>query len=269
MSVEVAVKSVTLPNGVTLQYVEQGDPAGRPVVLLHGVTDSWRSYEPVLPCLPSHLRVFAISQRGHGDSSKPEDGYLPRDFAADVAAFLDAVGIDTAVIVGMSMGSTVAQRFAADYPERVTKLILLAAFYSFADKPELVEFWREAIDPLTDPVDREFAREFQVSTTAQPIPDDLLETVIDETMKVPARVWRGVFSGLIDHDDPNVANQIIAPTLILWGDQDAYGPRSDQETLHEVIPNSRLVIYEGHGHATHWEDPARVAKDIVAFIDGD
>ena len=95
------------------------------MILLHGYTDSWRSYDRVLPltCRRS-FRVFAVTHRGHGDSSKPEAGYAPADFAADLAAFLDAMRIDSAVIVGHSMGSSVAQRFAIDYPSRTRALVL-------------------------------------------------------------------------------------------------------------------------------------------------
>ena len=64
------VKSVELPGRVTLQYVERGETAGTPVIFLHGVTDSWRSFEPVLPHLPGSIRAFALSLRGHGDSSR-------------------------------------------------------------------------------------------------------------------------------------------------------------------------------------------------------
>src|SRR5918994_40377 len=81
------ITSVELPTGVTLPYVAQGDPAGVPVVLLHGGTDSWRSFQPVLPYLPSSIRAFALTQRGHGDARRPGSGYHPREFAADVAAF--------------------------------------------------------------------------------------------------------------------------------------------------------------------------------------
>lgn len=63
------VKTIELPNRVKLQYVEQGDSSGVPVILLHGITDSWRSFEPVLPHLSASVRAFAVSQRGHGDSS--------------------------------------------------------------------------------------------------------------------------------------------------------------------------------------------------------
>ena len=89
-NIKPVVKSVELPNRVKLQYVEQGDLASTPVLFLHGITDSWHSFEPVLPHLPASIRAFALSQRGHGDSDRPMSGYHPRDFAADVVAFMDA-----------------------------------------------------------------------------------------------------------------------------------------------------------------------------------
>ena len=87
------VARLNLATGVTLEYVERGDPDGTPVIFLHGVTDSWRSFEHVLPHLPPSIRAIAITQRGHGDSSRPDAGYAYGDFAADVAALLDAVGV--------------------------------------------------------------------------------------------------------------------------------------------------------------------------------
>ena len=76
-----AIKCVELPNRVKLPYVEQGDSSGVPVLLLHGVTDSWRSFERVLPHLPASIRAFALTQRGHGDADRPAAGYGPHDFA--------------------------------------------------------------------------------------------------------------------------------------------------------------------------------------------
>ncbi len=74
------------------------------MLLLHGVTDSWLSFERVLPYLPESINATALTQRGHGDADRPATGYRTRDYAADVAAFLDAVGLGAAVIVGDSMG---------------------------------------------------------------------------------------------------------------------------------------------------------------------
>ena len=140
----------TLSTGVTLRYAAQGDPAGVPVVLLHGLTDSHPSYAPMTAHLPDHIRAYALTTRGHGDSDKPEHGYALEDQAADVAAFLDAVGHEAAVIVGHSMGSYIAQRFAIDHPERTVGLVLMGAFRSFAGDPGLAEF-RAELDELDRP----------------------------------------------------------------------------------------------------------------------
>ena len=135
------IKPVELFNRVTLQYVEQGDPSGVPEVLLHGVTDSWRSFEPVLPHLPESIHAFALTQRGHGDADRPASGFRPRDFAADLAAFMDALDHGQAVIVGHSMGSYAAQRFAMDHPGRTLGLVLVGSFTNWRDNPAVAEFW--------------------------------------------------------------------------------------------------------------------------------
>src|SRR5918997_3538222 len=86
--------TIQLATGVTLPYVEHGDPAGVPTVMLHGYSDSSRSFELLLPQLPESIHAFALTQRGHGDADKPASGYRPEDYAADVAAFLDAMGVE-------------------------------------------------------------------------------------------------------------------------------------------------------------------------------
>src|SRR5687767_10429305 len=73
-------ESVELPGRVRLAYVEHGEPSGVPMLMLHGITDSWRSFEPVLPRLPASIHTFALSLRGHGDSDRPASGYQPDDF---------------------------------------------------------------------------------------------------------------------------------------------------------------------------------------------
>ena len=111
--------AVTLASGLTLSYAQQGEAADPAVVLLPGPTDSWRSYQPVLARLPRGTYAVALSQRGHGDSDKPESGYRVEDFAADVVPLLDAGGIERAVLAGHSGSCLVARRVALDHPERV------------------------------------------------------------------------------------------------------------------------------------------------------
>src|SRR5262249_56756427 len=95
---------------------EQGAPAGRAVVLLPGPPDSWRSYQPCLDLLPGDLRVVSVSQRGHGESDKPDTGYGVEDFSADVVLLLDALAVDHAAIAGHSGSCLVARKVALDHP---------------------------------------------------------------------------------------------------------------------------------------------------------
>jgi non-heme chloroperoxidase len=262
--VDFSVKSVELPNELRLQYVEQGESSGVPVLLLHGLTDSWRSFERVMPHIPGSVHCFSITQRGHGDASRPEMGYRPVDFSEDIAAFMDAVHLDSAVIAGHSSHSFVAQRFAIDHPERTLGLVLIGAPATLSDKPGLQEM-RDSIAKLTDPIDQDFVRRFVESTVARSVPKAFYEAMVEETLKVPARVWRAAFEGILTHDLSGERQLIKAPTLIIWGDQDGICTLHDQEILAAEIEDSELLVYAGTGHTPHWEEPERFASDIAAF----
>ncbi|HXG64807.1 MAG TPA: alpha/beta hydrolase, partial [Blastocatellia bacterium] len=254
-----------LSTGVRLRYAEQGDPAGRPLILLHGYSDSWFSFSRVLPALAATFHVFALDQRGHGDSDRPESGYAMPDFAADVAAFMDAMGIRRAAIAGHSMGSFVAQHVAAAAPERVARLVLIGSVTAPRRLAGFDEF-QQAVESLNDPVPEEFAREFQVSTVYQPLPDDFMQRVIAESLKLPARVWRAIMGGMLAADAAAPLKQIETPTLILWGDRDAYCRRAEQDALAASLADAVLKAYPETGHALHWERPEQFVRDLEAFI---
>jgi pimeloyl-ACP methyl ester carboxylesterase len=263
------VRFVEFPDQVKLSYVEQGDASGVPVLLLHGFAGSWRAFELVLPHLPASLHTFALTQRGHGGASKPTEGYRLGDFAADVAAFMDAFEIEAAVVVGHSMGSGVAQRFVMDYPERTLGLVLVGACVIEPGGPELQAFWDSAVSQLTDPIDPDFVRHFLESTLAQPVSGAYFESMVQESLKVPARVWKAAWKGRLEEEGAaDELHKIEAPTLIVWGDQDDRCSRADQEKLEAGIADSRLVVYQGAGHGLHYEEPERFAPDLVAFVKG-
>lgn len=259
---------VTLPSGVQLRYTERGavDPS-RVVILLHGYTDSSYSFQSLMDRLDPSIQAIAIDQRGHGDSSKPGCCYAPRDFAADVVAFMDARQIKAATIVGHSLGGVIAQLVAIKSPERVSGLVIMASSPSFANP--VVEGVLGAVKELTDPVDRKFVAEFQASTVFKPLAAGELDRYIDVSMKVPARVWNDVLTQLLTVDLRPDLRVIKARTLILWGDKDAVSTRADQAAMFQEIPNATLKVYEGIGHAVHWESPDRVAADLLAFLRAD
>jgi pimeloyl-ACP methyl ester carboxylesterase len=259
------VKTVTVSTGMTLPYIETGDANGVPVIFLHGLSDSHRSFEPLLEVLPKRLRSIALTQRGHGDASRPEGDYRPEDMAGDVAAFMDALKIERAVIAGHSMGSLVARAFVHAHPERTLGLVLIGAFATVHNNPGVIEFWN-TVDCLTDPVPPDFVRDFQVSTIAVPVPETFLEMVIDESLKLPSCVWRAATAGMIERDYTFTGSGTLVPTLILYGDKDVFVPRADQDVLVAAFRNSRFNVYIGTGHAVHWEMPARVATDLSMWL---
>jgi non-heme chloroperoxidase len=190
------VETIRLTNGLDLQYRESGDPRGQPVILLHGVTDSLRCWKPFTDALPRAFRAIAVSQRGHGDSSKPKGDYGSAAFSGDLAALMDALGIARAQIVAHSMSTWIAQRFVRDYPERVESLTLIAGFVTLDGNP-LVEGLVQEIHAMGDTVDRNLARAFQEGTVSTPLAPLYLDMVVDESMKAPAHVWRATFAAML------------------------------------------------------------------------
>ena len=145
-------------------------------------------------------------------------------------------------------------------------MTLIGAPRSLRDKPAVAEFL-VGVGELSDPVDPPFAREFLESTLSRPLPPAVLETLVDESCKAPAHVWKAALEGLLEAVPPTETGTITAPTLVLWGDRDEFLPRSDTQALAAAIPGARLLTYEGTGHLVLLEDPERVATDVVALAE--
>ena len=127
----------------------------------------------------------------------------------------------------------------------------------------------EEVRALEDPVPPEFVTEFQESTIYQPVPQEFLDTMVSESLKLPARVWRDYMEQAvlsIDHDYVVELREIEVPTLILWGEQDPLFPREEQERLVGAIPGATLKVYPETGHAVHWDRPEQVVRDLEAFM---
>jgi pimeloyl-ACP methyl ester carboxylesterase len=255
---------VPLATHVTLAYVDVGPRSSDALVLLPGLADSWRSYELVLPHLPSTFRTIAVSPRGHGDSDKPERGYTVRHFADDLNALLEALAIRRVVIAGHSSASLVARRFALDHPAKIDGLVLEGSFVKLG---EGAARFGARLASLEDPISRDFARDFASATFGRPVPNQFIDAMIDENLKTPARVWRETFNSLLDNDDSAELAKLDVRTLVIWGDKDAIIDRTATDALVRSIRNSKLVVYEGVGHTPHWEDPTRFARDVAAFME--
>jgi pimeloyl-ACP methyl ester carboxylesterase len=250
---------MTAPSApIVLPYVDHGARDGAPVLMLHGLSDSWRSFEPILPHLPPEVRAIAMTQRGQGDAPRPTGGYDIPSLASDAVALLDALGIDEAVVLGHSLGSHVALRMAIDAPERVSRLVLAGVYSSLRTNAVMNE--------LFDEIPREFAYDFQASTLQQPIAEEQLEMFVAESHKLPWRVWKALADAMrVSHLDDDLA-RIAAPALIVQGARDPIFGDRDVATVRDAIPGAKVVRYEHGGHAMHWEEPERFAADVAAFV---
>jgi pimeloyl-ACP methyl ester carboxylesterase len=257
----IEVRRAKLASGMALEYAERG--RGTPVLFLHGYSDSWRSFEQVLERLPADVRGIAVTQRGHGESDRPRE-YGIEHFAADGVAFLDALRLPAAVVVGHSMGSLVAQEMAVTAPARVSGLVLVGAAARFDNS--LVTELLHAVGELRDPVPRAFADEFQRGTIYRPIGEAALSRFVDESMKLPARVWRDVGSSIGTYGSAERLSRLRVPTLVVRGDRDQIAAHADQSLLVEAIAGAEMLVYADIGHALHWETPQRFTNDVVRFV---
>ena len=258
------VRRARLATGLSLSYTSSGPDSSVPVLLLHAWVESRRSFDRLLPLLPATVRAIAVDQRGHGDSEKPSTGYSLDELAADVEAFMDAVCIPAAVLVGSSSGGYVAQQVAVRCPKRVAGLVLVGSPRTLQVRPTFAH----QVDQLTDPLDHAWVRESLTwFPRFHPVPSWYIDDRVRDGVRIPAHVWREAFNGLVAARPPTDAATITAPTLIVWGDRDELLTRDQQEALAAAIPGSRLVVYADTGHLVLWEQPERLAADLGLFVE--
>ena len=258
--------TISLGSGFRFSYADQGERGSdRAVVLIPGPTDSWRSYDPVLASMPGHLRVVAVSMRGHGDSSKPPTGYSIEDLASDIMPLLNGLGIERAVLVGHSGSCLVARRVALDAPDRVVGLFLEASPSTLRGDENLRGLIDTVVSTLTPPIDREFAQSFIADTSSENLAPDLVENLVDDLVKVPVHAWKEMFESLIDYDDTTELARVEIPVRLVWGEDDALVPRQMQDQLVDLLPRAELTVYPCVGHTPRWEQPGRFAQELADF----
>jgi non-heme chloroperoxidase len=258
------IRTRHLRTGVSVQYRETGDVDGAPLILLHGFTDSLRSWRPFTDALPPSLRVFAVTQRGHGDAAKTARSHRRADFVADLEALMDDLGLPRAHVCGHCMGGWVARLFALQHPERVLSLTVIAGFDSMAGHPALGDLLAGLGEPGT-PLDPGFVRDFQSGTVHEPVPAAFMDTVVAESLKVPPQVWRSAIEGF---EEPAASQHIVTtPTLLLAGEKDALFDAAHRQAFARLFRAPVSVVYPGLGHSPHWERPGVLADAVASFIE--
>ena len=257
---------IELSTGITMAYVEMGDPEGDPVLLIHGSTDNSRSWSMAAPYFAeAGYHVYMPDLRGHGYTDKPETGmYTVGDYAADISAFMDAKGIEKADIVGHSMGSATAQAFLLNFPEKCDHVVLVS---SSPVRARGVGTYEMAV---TLGEDEHPSDEFMDSWYVNPNPVDekFLNYEKAESQRLDANAWVCIGAGSAVTDltilYPYIDTSI--PVLILYGSADSFTNAEEQAELKEAFSHAEYITYDGIGHNIQWEIPQRCAEDILAFI---
>lgn len=268
---DAGMKSAVLPNGITLAYADLGPRDGIPVVLIHGFTNNARNWAPLLPYLDPHLRLILVDARGHGRSSRPECCYTRLDMAYDVKLLLDHLHVESAHIVGHSMGSIITQMFAETWPQRTRNVVLIGS--SGGSRPECgtptspLGGMREALLRMQDPIDphSKFMNDWYGNANA-PEPD-VTRRQRRDAAAIPVRVWLALIDqGFTGLDLQATLPRLTAPTLLIWGDKDALISEPARCALRKGLPTAKVHVFPDYGHNPYWDDPAAVAAVVNPFL---
>jgi pimeloyl-ACP methyl ester carboxylesterase len=256
-------------NGRDVAIREAG--TGEPVVLIHGFPLTGEMWRPQLEALSSAMRVIAPDLQGFGGSTAPEDpaAYSMENWARDVAALLDHLEIDRAIVGGQSMGGYVSMAFLRLFPERV-KALILADTKAAADSPEVKEKRTEQIRLVTEGRKKEVLDALLPPLVAERTlheRHDLVARVRSLMESVPPAGLVGALGALRDRPD---ATELLAgakvPALLLCGAEDALTPPERMRELQEGIPGAKLAVIPGAGHVANLEAPAAFGREVAGFV---
>lgn len=249
-------------GGHRVHYLAEGPANGPAVVLVHGLganAEYWRNLAPYLA--QSGFRVYIPDLVGYGRSDHPADfSYSVRDEAAVVVGFMDALSLKQVELGGWSMGGWIAVLVAAEYPERVSRLVLFdAAGLNVPPTFDTALFTPSTVAQLNE-------LEALLSPQPQPIPAFIARDILRIFRRdgwVVERALATMFSAqdVID----NVLPQLKMPVLLVWGSLDQITPLSDGESMHRLIPQSQLDVFAGCGHMAPIECSAALGPKVVVF----
>lgn len=271
---------LTLSNGDRIHYRDQGLRSGTAVVLLHGAMASLHTWEPWVRQLENQYRVITIDLPGHGLTGAVKSGdYSAPAFSEAVSGVVQSLGVSLFVLGGNSMGGGVTWRYALEYPDRVSKMILVNSVAPWGVRRSRTQDSNSPFAPLGWPWFRTFAgsinprilvaRGLRLAYNDSPVVDDqLIDRYNDLILREGTRASilgraSTARSGERQQVDLSVLTQ---PTLIMWGEQDGVISVDVGKRLAEVLPDAALVIYPDLGHVPMEEDPARTIKDVERFL---
>jgi len=242
-------------DGVQIYYETHG--AGPPVLLTHGYTATLRMWDPQVAVLAERYRVVCWDMRGHGMSDSPEDPrvYTHAATVADMAAVLDACGIERAVVGGLSLGGFVSLVFHLVHPERVSALMLFDTGPGYR-KAEARAVWNQLAES--------YAARFEAEGLAALGRGAEVRVATHRSARGLAHAARGILAqqdGRVIESLP----QIAVPTLLVVGAEDKPF-LAGMDYMAARIPGATQVVIDGAGHAPNLERPDAFNQAVAAFL---
>ena len=259
-------KSVGLSNGTTLSYLER-QGGTEPLVLMHGITDSASTYEPLMDRIESRFHVHALDFRGHGQSDKPETLYDTDAYADDVRCFIREVAGAPVLLEGHSLGGAVAVQVGATAPELVCGLVLEDPPLYFVNHiNEIYTALFEGIVVMATTLQDGSQTEDEWFDVMAQAPDPYsgkpgIETMGEERIRLRLRsigqmkpkALKDALDGALKWDTDKVLEKVRCPVTLLWGEPDIGAVMTGEEVAQatEIMADCRAVQAEGVGHLIH------------------
>ena len=260
---------VSATDGTRIHYEVTGRVDRTPVLMIQGLGASKNAWNLQRIAMATRFRIISFDNRGAGRSDKPTEPFTLEQMADDAIAVLDAAGIETAHVVGASMGGVISQIVAVKHPQRVRSLTLvctacrnhpwrqelLQSWAKTAEEKGMIEVGKEAAQWVMSP--RSFRRLVPAFTWMGPL-----------AALRPRHSFVSQINAILDtrEDLVDQLSTITAPTMVIVGNQDILTPRGDSEEIAERIPNAELVVISGAAHGLMMEHSSTFNKILIEFL---
>ncbi len=254
---------------ITTNYEISGQPNAPVVVLSHSLGSDMRMWDPQLPALEPRFRVLRYDTRGHGKSDAPEGAYTLDQLVADAAALLEALAIEKAHWVGLSMGGMIGQGFALAHPRRLLSLGLCStsALIPEAAQPVIQERIDTALEEgLAALVDGTLARWFTPAYLKQNPPE--VAAIRRQFLETPVAGYVGCTEAIRRLAYLDRLAGIELPTLIVVGEDDPGTPLAASQAMHAQIAGSRLAVIPKMLHLNNIEQAEVFNRHLTEFLTG-
>lgn len=252
---------------IKLNCEMSGNVDGDVVVMSHSLGCNLSMWEPQLGALESRFRVLRYDTRGHGKSDVPKGPYTLDQLVGDAVGLMDALGIQEAHWVGLSMGGMIGQGLALDYPGRLKSLVLCDTASVMPDEAQPI--WDERIGQarqggmearIPETIRDWFTPEFPEKNPA------MLEKVRQQLLSTPLEGYVGCIEAFRKLNYIGRLHEIRIPTLIIVGEKDPGTPVEASRAMHERIQGSKLVVLPAAAHLSNAEQPEAFTEALLDFF---